>query len=45
MDQNGLMNIKHKKNCTTVNFIEHVIMLASAVTGCISVSAWISYRN
>ena len=31
---------KHKKVCTTLNYIEHYIILASAVTGCISISAF-----
>ena len=31
--QNELMSKKHKKVCTTLNYVEHVI-LASAITGC-----------
>ena len=33
--QNELMRKKHKKVCTTLNYIEHLLILASAVTGCI----------
>ena len=36
------MSRKHKKVCTTLNYIEHFIILASAVTGCISISAFAS---
>ena len=31
--QNELMSKKHKKVCTTLNYVEHVI-LASTITGC-----------
>ena len=31
-----------KKVCTTLNYIEHFLTLASAVTGCISISAFAS---
>ena len=33
---------KHKKVCTTLNYIEHFLILASTITGCISVSAFAS---
>ena len=36
------MSKKHKKVCTTLNYIEHVLILASPVTGCISISAFTS---
>ena len=32
------MSWKHKKVCTTLNCIEHFLILASTVTGCISIS-------
>ena len=28
----------HKKVCTTVNYIEHFLILASTITGCVSIS-------
>ena len=31
---------KHKKVYTTFNYIEHFLILASAITGCISISAF-----
>ena len=36
------MSRKHKKVCTTLNFIEHFLILASTITGCISISAFAS---
>ena len=50
VEQNELMSWKHKEFCTTLNYIEHFLILAFAVTGCISISgfcffAWYTYRN
>ena len=36
------MSKKHKKVCTTLNYIEHLLILASTITECISISAFIS---
>ena len=36
------MSRKHKINCTTVNYIEHLLILASTITGCVSISAFAS---
>ena len=36
------MNRKHKKVCATLNYIEHFLILASAVTRCISISIFVS---
>ena len=36
------MGNKHKKVCTTQNFVEHFLVLTSAITGCISSSAFAS---
>ena len=36
------MSRKHKKVCTTVNYIENFLILASTITGCISISAFAS---
>ena len=36
------MSKKHKKVCTTVNYVEHFFILASAATGCSSVFAFAS---
>ena len=40
IEQNELMSRKHKKICTTLNYIEHFLVLASAITGYISVAAF-----
>ena len=40
--QNELMSRKREKVCVTLNYIEHFLTLASAVTGCISLSAFSS---
>ena len=36
------MSRKRKKICTTLNYIEHFLNLDSAITGCISISAFCS---
>ena len=42
IEQNELMRRKHKKICTTLNYIEHFLILPSTITGCISISAFAS---
>ena len=37
--QNKLVSEKHRKVCSTESYIEHFLILVSAVTGCISISA------
>ena len=39
IEQNELMSYKHKKVCTPLNYIEHFLILASTITGCIFISA------
>ena len=34
------MSKKHKKVCRVLNYIEHLFILISAVTGCVSISAF-----
>ena len=36
------MSRKHRKVCTTINYIEHILILASTITGCISISTFAS---
>ena len=36
------MSKKHKKVCATLNYVEHLLILAFVVTGCVSVSAFAS---
>ena len=33
--QNKLISKRHKKVCTTLNYIEHFLILASTIAGCI----------
>ena len=37
-----MISRKHKKVCTTLNYIEHFLTLAFTITGCISYSAFAS---
>ena len=43
IEQNESMSGKHKTVCTTLNYIEHFFILASAITGCISIAAFASF--
>ena len=42
INRNELMSKKHKKIYTTLNYIEHFIILASTITGYVSISAFAS---
>ena len=42
---NQLMKKKHEKVCTTLNCIEHFLILASLVSGCLSISAFASLER
>ena len=42
IEQNKLMSRKHKKVCTTPNFIEYFLILSSKITGFISNYAFAS---
>ena len=35
-----MISKKYKKTCMALNYIEHLLILASAVTGCVSISAF-----
>ena len=43
IEQTELMSRTHKKVCTALNYIEHFLILASAITGYISISAFASF--
>ena len=47
--QNELMSNNYKNICTTLNYFEHLLILVSAVTGCVFISAfifsWYFYGN
>ena len=40
--QNKLISRKHEKVCTTLNYIRHFLILASTITGWISISTFAS---
>ena len=42
INRNELMCKNHKKVCTTLNYLEHFPILASTITGCISISTFFS---
>ena len=37
-----MISNKHKNVYTTLNYIEHLLILVSAITGCVSISAFAS---
>ena len=42
INRNQLISKKHKKVCTTLNYIEHFLILGSTVTGSVSFSVFAS---
>ena len=40
IDQNELLSKWHKNVCRTLNYNEHFLILASAITGCVLISAF-----
>ena len=36
------MSQKYKKTCNYLNYVEHLLILASTTTGCVSISAFAS---
>ena len=42
IELNELMSRQYKKVYATLNYIEHFLIMASAITGCISISAFVS---
>ena len=42
INRNELMSKKHKKVCTTLNYIEHFLILGSTIAGCVFISAFAS---
>ena len=39
--KNDLMGEKDKNTCTYLNYVEHLLLLASTVTGCVSIDAFV----
>ena len=42
INRHELMSNKHKMICTTLNYIEHFLVVASTITGYVSISAFAS---
>ena len=42
INQNELISKKHTKVCRVLNYIEHLLILISIVSGCVSISAFAS---
>ena len=42
INRNKLISKKHKKVCKTLNYIDHFLILDSTITGCVSVSTFVS---
>ena len=42
INQNELMSKKHKKVCIILNYIDHPLVVISAITGCVFISAFTS---
>ena len=36
------MNEKYKKTCKYLNYVEHLLVLASSIIGCVSISTFVS---
>ena len=43
--KNDLMSQKHKNVCKVLHYIEYLLILASKVTGCVSISAFASLHS
>ena len=41
IEQKELGSKKHKKVCKTLNYVEQILILVSAVTGCFSISTFV----
>ena len=42
INKNELMSKKHKKVCRVLNYICHSLIVISTITGCVSISAFVS---
>ena len=42
INQNEFISKKYKKVITTLKYIEHLLILASTITSCVSISAFVS---
>ena len=42
INQNELLSKNYKMVCRVLNYIKYLLILASAITGCVSISAFVS---
>ena len=42
INQNKVMSKKYKKVCTVLNYIDHSLIVTSTITGCVSISIFVS---
>ena len=42
IQHNDLISKKHKNMCRNLNYVEHLLLLGSSVTGCVSIFAFAS---
>ena len=42
INRNELMSKKHKKVCRVLNYVDHSLIVFSAITGCVSISDFTS---
>ena len=40
IEHNDLMSEKYKNTCKYLNYVEHLLILTSTITGCVSISAF-----
>ena len=40
VNRNELMSKKHEKVCKVLNYIEHLLIVISTITGCVSISSF-----
>ena len=40
INRNELMSKKHKKVCRDLNYIDHLLIATTTITGCVSISAF-----
>ena len=40
LNHNDLMSEKYKKTCNYLNYVEHLLILASTITSCVSISVF-----
>ena len=44
INHNELMSKKYEKVCRVLNYTEHLLIIISTITGCVSISTFASYE-